>query len=327
MSIGILLLGIATITLFQPSIRYQFDRDQSMRLKGILAILIVMLHTMRGGIIDKNWGYVIVSMFIFITGYGLMASYTSKGELYLQTYFRHRFLKLLPPLVLVTTGFMIIMSLAGHGSFMNWYNYFKQTGIPPIGATWYVYCIILFYLFFYISMKNGKNKATQIALLTTLCILFVVFIKYIAEWDDFWWCSTFAFLVGVMYKIAEKYLLQYLSCINSQRIYSAILLGVLFLFIYSYYTYSNICSLYSFINILPLVLILTIYNFGIPKSKILTFMGSISYEIFIVHDAFISFLYTFAVPPGISRFCIVIILSIPSAYMLNKSCNYLLKRV
>lgn len=172
--------------------RFQFDKDQTLRLKGILAVLIVMCHTMRG-IIDENWGYVIVSMFMFVTGYGLMASYTNKGEAYLQTYFRHRFLKLLPPLVLATTGFMIIEYLAGHGSFMHWFNYFKQTGIPPIGATWYVYCITFFYLFFYISMKIGKAKATKIALLTTLYILFVVFIKYIARWDDFWWCSSFSF--------------------------------------------------------------------------------------------------------------------------------------
>lgn len=158
---------------------FQFDKDQTIRLKGILAVLIVMYHTMRGIIIVENWGYVIVSMFMFVTGYGLMASYANKGEVYLQTYFRHRFLKLLPPLVLATTGFMIIEYLAGHGSFMHWFNYFKQTGIPPIGATWYVYCIIFFYLFFYISMKIGKAKTTKIALLTVhpICCLYQIYCK------------------------------------------------------------------------------------------------------------------------------------------------------
>lgn len=318
------------MTLFKPTMHFQFDKKQTMRLKGILAILIVMYHTKMnvvGGFIDTYWGYVIVSMFMFVTGYGLMASYTIKGEVYLQTYFRHRFLKLFPPLALATTLFMIIESFAGHGSFINWYRYFKQTGIPPIGPTWYIYCIIFFYLFFYISMKIGKNKIKKIAILIILSLLFSTFIRNVAKWDDFWWCSTFAFLVGVMYEICEKQLFQKLSNTNYLRIYSAILLGVLSGLAYLYYVYSNLQSLYLFINILPMTLVVIIYNWGIPEGRIFTFLGSISYEIFIVHDIFITFLYTFTIPNGIIKFCIVIGLSIPSAYALNKFCSYLLKKI
>ncbi|WP_462074230.1 hypothetical protein [Bacteroides hominis] len=130
-----------------------------------------------------------------------------------------------------------------------------------------------------------------------------------------------------MYETAEKHLLQKLSGINSQRIYSAVLLGVLVLLVYLHHTYGNAQSLYIFVNILPIALVITIYNFGIPPSRIFTFLGSISYEIFIVHDVFISFLYTFAVPTGILKFCIVIVLSIPSAYILNKFCSHLLKKI
>lgn len=181
MTLAIFLLIIVAIILFKPSMCFQFDKDQTIRLKGILAVLIVMYHTMRGIIIVENWGYVIVSMFMFVTGYGLMASYANKGEVYLQTYFRHRFLKLLPPLVLATTGFMIIEYLAGHGSFMHWFNYFKQTGIPPYWCNMVCllhHILLSVLLHFHENRKSQNYKDSPINhLVHPICCLYQIYCK------------------------------------------------------------------------------------------------------------------------------------------------------
>ena len=77
MIITLFLFIMMAMTLFKPTMHFQFDKKQAMRLKGILAILIVMYHTKMnvvGGFIDTYWGYVIVSMFII----QLRVKYTCK---------------------------------------------------------------------------------------------------------------------------------------------------------------------------------------------------------------------------------------------------------
>lgn len=45
MIITLFLFIMMAMTLFKPTMHFQFDKKQIMRLKGILAILIVMYHT------------------------------------------------------------------------------------------------------------------------------------------------------------------------------------------------------------------------------------------------------------------------------------------
>lgn len=325
MSIGFFLLLLLLLVIISPGIKFLFDKAAALRLKGILSILIIAHHTNGGGIIDGKWGIVIVSMFLFVSGYGLMKSFCIKGEAYLKTFFKRRFIRLLPPLAIVTFGYMMVWSMSGHGSIQQWATVFMSTGIPPIGATWYVYCALVLYLIFYIAMKICKERLFQTTLLALSALLFIGIIKYIFRWDDFWWCSIVAFVVGVVYAIKEDIVIGLINVSGTFRKLAAILLVLLCMSLVLYRLENMTAYLYVFINVLPIGLVFVIYHFGIPDIKPLSFLGSISYELYIVHDVFISFLYTFGVGASITRFIVVLVLSIPSAIVLKKVCNRALR--
>lgn len=321
MSIIYIVIVVLFLSIFRHDIKFNFKRDNSTLLKGILSIMIVLLHSWKNYIVDSFWGIVIVSIFMFITGYGLMSSYKKKGKSYLDGFLHHRLLKLLPPLVIATVVYMAIWGVSGHGTIVQWVDKFIQTGIPPIGATWYVFSVIFYYLFFYVAMMIGRTIFSKVVILTLLSFLFIGCVKHVFMWDDFWWCSSFAFLVGVVYQQVEGILLGVFKTPILYRMCAISLISALVACIIFYNYYDNKLFLYFLINILPIALVFIIYKFGVPNSKVLTFVGLISYELYIVHDVFISFLYAFPPLPGYLRFMIVISLSIPAAYLLSIICK------
>ena len=72
----------------------EFGRGKVFPLKGILAVLIVLHHLtyeIKSPLLQPfhSWGAPIVSVFFFISGYGLMTSYKNKGKHYLSGFIKH----------------------------------------------------------------------------------------------------------------------------------------------------------------------------------------------------------------------------------------------
>lgn len=74
-----------------------FIKEKTIPLKGLLAILIVIHHLSL--YIDHKalypfqcWGAPIVSLFFFVSGYGLMKSYMKNGKVYLLQFIANRVL-------------------------------------------------------------------------------------------------------------------------------------------------------------------------------------------------------------------------------------------
>ena len=128
-----------TQILFSP-----FNVDRTLSLRGILVLLIVLHHlsgvTSFPGLSPSFrmlvsqftfFGGGAVSMFFFISGYGLMASLHKKVKIYLDSFYKKRFLKLLPPLLIATCIF--ICGVQGRKA-LNW---------MWIGSFAYIACILL----------------------------------------------------------------------------------------------------------------------------------------------------------------------------------------
>lgn len=71
-----------------------FNKEHVSTLKGVMAISIVAFHlfyqTDDWLFMFSSWGAPIVSMFYFISGYGLALNYRAKGNEYLSHFFKHR---------------------------------------------------------------------------------------------------------------------------------------------------------------------------------------------------------------------------------------------
>lgn len=101
-----------------------FDLPHTLPLRGILAILVILCHTIYYyqsycNFVATDLGLIgapSVSCFFFLSGYGLMTSMKYKGKNYLQCFFKKRLSKLLIPLLIITNIYWIGLAIIGHFS-------------------------------------------------------------------------------------------------------------------------------------------------------------------------------------------------------------------
>ena len=91
----------------------RFSKEATLPLRGVLALLIVFHHiSLRlTYMVPKDakvnylrdfsdWGEPIVSVFFFLSGYGIIKSYQKKGKSYLEGFFSGRLLRLMVPFII-----------------------------------------------------------------------------------------------------------------------------------------------------------------------------------------------------------------------------------
>ena len=136
-------------------------------LKGLCAIAVVISHlcsqtgigsSLGLGAIYSALGYLAVSVFFALSGYGLAFSYNRTGGGYLSTFIRVR---VLPIYVLYCSAivlYAILRFIMGVDySLMDLaQSFFLGNTIVPYG--WYFQVIILFYLLFYVAYKYCKKQ-------------------------------------------------------------------------------------------------------------------------------------------------------------------------
>ena len=104
-----LLLLLCCIAIFHRKEEYAlFDIAHTLPLRGILAILVVLGHldtvvsAQTKILMPFHMATPAVAVFFFMSGYGLMLSFTKKGGSYLQNFILKASIKLLMPLLATT---------------------------------------------------------------------------------------------------------------------------------------------------------------------------------------------------------------------------------
>lgn len=246
-------------------------------LKGLMAISVVLHHILQGRDIFiltelfRPFGSVAVGCFFFISGYGLYASY-SKKKSYLDGFLLKRFRKLIVPFIFVILLYHLINQESYKGIFSG-----LIVGNPDyiLPYSWYIFCAILFYLAFYYIFKYISHEKIKILSIFIFTLTLYIFLRFIIRWPGFWSGSLFLFPIGVTFKYIEKYFERILSLyIIISSLFITILVVVLYLTDIKYIGIVEICF-----SSLAIILPFTILNIS---SKCLAFLGSISYEIYLV---------------------------------------------
>lgn len=269
-----LLYVIFTYNKTKNKLIHAISIDSCNCLKGLMAISIVLHHLSQKTDIFilkelfGSFGFVCVGCFFFISGYGLYTSYLIKGQSYLEGYFFKRFRKLIIPFLFV----ILLYQLVNIGSYKHILDGLAVGSVIYIlPYSWYVFCAILFYFTFYYIFKyiaDEKNKIICLFIFTS--ILWFVF-KFILNWPGYWYGNLFLFPLGFLFKYLEKFIYKK-SCLYI--IYVCILTLCLNLF-----NVEHTGLIKTFLNSLVLILPLTIFNIS---SKYLNFLGTISYEIYLI---------------------------------------------
>lgn len=117
----------AIIALAQPRDRYSpsnfLQKDTNIQVRGILALLIVYHHLASNFEFPLSeqglpYGEVVVSLFFFFSGYGIIRQYMTHGSSYLNGFLKKRLLRLLPQFVIIAC-LLVIISVITNNNFLD----------------------------------------------------------------------------------------------------------------------------------------------------------------------------------------------------------------
>lgn len=301
-----------------------FSKEATLPLRGILALLIVLHHLSQRltymipeeSVVKylrdfNSWGAPVVSVFFFMSGYGILKSYQNSGKDYLGNFFSGRLYRIMVPFIICCLVFIPFNNNTISSFFIldTW-----KRDCPLLPSSWFVIAVLFQYLVFYIAARVFNDiKGTLIFswVLSTLLMLLLDGLDF----KSFWWQTLLSFNVGMSLSYHEKYIRRYLLSKKALFI-SYCLLLVCFYF-------NDIIGISVKWSFLLRVVLLPVFIWQlICKSKIhytsfVGFIGKISYEIYLVHPAILGFLFGFIGGHPILLIITTYILSLMCAYALH----------
>ncbi len=175
-----------------------FSTRSTQYLKLILTLAILWHHMPSIGfpILDRLGGIVGrygVSIFFFLSGFGLMKGLLTQGkEQYFASFFRKRFSKLLIPLSLVFCCYAIFnyQALTFSNLISNW-----KHGTNFVSYSYFVEELCTLYLLFFIIFRFASIRVGLILSWLSAIALMGCYIHL--DYHEHWWISTLGFPMGI----------------------------------------------------------------------------------------------------------------------------------
>ena len=287
-----LLLLLCCIAIFHRKEEYAlFDIAHTLPLRGILAILVVLGHldtvvsAQTKILMPFHMATPAVAVFFFMSGYGLMLSFTKKGGSYLQNFILKASIKLLMPLLATTCLYQGLLFILGDFSFEKILIDLASGMETPLIHSWYVYALSLFYILYYIVFKynNETRKWMGGVILILLMLIYYVVTRYILNWPFYWWLTCMAFPMGFFYSRYEEKIKMFLK--DNYWVTFPIIIGLLSIKLLSG-MYTPFFAELPYILLGPIIAII-LYRIPLPiGNKTLNFLGSLSFEIYLTHGIY-----------------------------------------
>lgn len=331
----ILLLLMVGFKILKPSHGlYDFNRETTLPLRGLLA-LFIMLHHMSlrydfsisealgvGNTLTINlfrtMGMPIVGVFFLLTGYGLAKSLIAKGHNYLSGFIPKRLLSTLPEFLFLTFLFILYKLTSGDTSWEIISSNFSK-GYPPLPNSWFIFTITIVYLVFYLSALVARSNIRATGLGLSIGIVLYCFVTcYGLHYGVWWYMTAPAVLCGYYIACHEDKITKILSSQRGLIATIGAILIVVCIIVAFCYVIPNL-SPYKFVPILYAIILLSYVNvrlYGMGKSDILIWLGSISLNIYLVHGIYIDIITPKEMNPYL-LLIVIIGISITTAWILK----------
>ena len=253
-----------------------FEKEQSKAIKGICCIIVFLVHVPKeyGNAIQDaigSFGYICVTIFFLLSAYGLKYSINNKKD-YLKHFLRNRILAIYIPFVIANTLWQLL-------GFEDGIDILAIIGINSFS---FIGELIIFYLLFYIIYKTIDNKKADFIMIgATLVISIVSYIFQIG-----WFVECLGFAYGIILYNKENNINSFLETDYIKKILVeivvSIILGILYIKLKNVIIINYILKILLGISIISLIICL-LRKIKI-NNKILSFLGNISFEIYLLHD-------------------------------------------
>jgi peptidoglycan/LPS O-acetylase OafA/YrhL len=262
---------------------HAFGLKETLPLRGILAVCVFLTHLCphldeaSPWLSDPGlWGPPSVACFFMLAGYGLAYSVKTKGKDYLDGFFRKRLSKLVWPFAIMVVIYQTY-KLAG-GTFS-----FQSLLAEPSPLSWFIYALLIWYVAFYFCFKgidNPQRGIMRIWLFTAVYMAVTVYLNM-----GYYWISILPLPMAVTYVFYEHQARAWVAehpFLAFTLVFSSFVavMGYTLFAIYQHHLPGWGPIVYT---VLPVWVVFLTYVLGGAESAITNFLGSISYEIYIVH--------------------------------------------
>lgn len=196
------------------------NKEQCNAIKGIFILTVFVRHCIpyliRSGYESSSWlfelynvingflGQLIVVMFLFYSGYGVMESIKQKGNGYLKSFPKKRILGTLLNFDVAVICFLVMDTILGLHyptsqiclSIIAW---------ESIGnSAWYIFVILLCYLFTFLCFYKSRDYKKSCWVLLISLFSSMIVLSYIKEIH--WYCTILCFPLGVIFSLYKDYI-------------------------------------------------------------------------------------------------------------------------
>lgn len=264
--------------------------EQTKCLKGLFAMIVLFHHISH--YVDcaslyrgfGNAGYLSVAFFFFISGYGLVYQYEKRPTHYLLKFPSSKFRKVILPYWLISAIYLIYDNLTGSQIRLYELIYRPFTRFYLANNCWYIVALIYYYLVFYFAILIVSSKSTikgqNIICAVTLLYLAAYFAFYYSHSyiGIHWATSITALPAGVFYYYFEGALRPHLTMIATSA--GIVMLG---LFAYRLINHTRYGIALSNLNAICFIALILFFSAHVLlKSPILSYLGELSFEIYLV---------------------------------------------
>ena len=212
-----------------------YSKDYWNCLKGGFAIAIILHHLAQKiteGFMFRQFqevGFLCVSAFFFISGYGLMKQYRINQERYLKHFFRNRIMVILLQYAVISIAYWLIRSVLGDRRSVKDFILSFFNGNPITPYSWYIIEILILYVFFYLACILSKGSYRKLIAQIGICLILFTIVSHAVGYYFYWYNTWGTFILGiVMASVQEKQ--QRLEQIKYK--YQICSLGLIFIILY-----------------------------------------------------------------------------------------------
>ncbi len=190
---------------------HYLSANNTKSLKGIMAIAVVFAHIYTtSGFSFQNpflsflfgsvMGYVPVSVFFFLSGYGLMCSYKKKGQNYIQEFPRNRIVPFYFYCICMIFFYLCVRVLLQEN--ITWIQLIKSftLGGTIIQYGWYLQTILILYVLFWVCFSMKVKDSYKVGLFSAL-LLISYGAAYGLSVTPTWYATAPCLLLGVLWQV------------------------------------------------------------------------------------------------------------------------------
>ena len=288
--------------LFAVSLRFRkddvfLDRKSSNVIKGFFILLIVFTHILNAFPYDGfmstplAWfrsilGQLCVSMFFFLSGYGILYSVEEKGDIYSKSIFTNRFLRILFYTIIALIPFFIYSACLGTNHSV--YDYFLSIiGLSSFGnSSWFLFAILVcYFLCSVVYLFNYNNKYIPVIIISCGVIAYI-FIMYFLGEPHYKWDTIVCFVYGMIIAIFKEKVNKFLSKKWPLFIFLVVSIAVVIVLqcvVILKPEYLPVIFEMWFVNAFFCLFFVCLTKIFVLTSRILSYLGKASYSIFIMH--------------------------------------------